>query len=175
MGWKIKGRPPELKKFLIIVAPHTSNWDFIIGLFVRRILKFRSSYLAKSQLFKWPFGTLFRKLGGYPVDRSGKRNMVDQVTELYNTHETFVLAITPEGTRKNVARWKTGFYYIASRAEIPLVLVSIDYKKKQVTFHDAYQLSGDVNTDTDYINSIYQNIEGKNRRAAPFILEKKTE
>lgn len=97
--------------------------------------------------------------------------MVDQVIDLINANEYFVLAITPEGTRRNVVRWKTGFYFIALKAGIPLVLVSIDYKKKQVIFHDAYMLTGDKKADADFINSCYINVEGRNRKAAPFILE----
>ncbi len=172
MGWKIKGDVPRhLNKFLIVVAPHSSNWDFIIGLFVRCILKFKSFYLAKSQLFKRPWGWLFRSLGGYPVDRKSSHNLVDQVVEMINKNDYFVLAITPEGTRKNVSRWKTGFYFIAKKSAVPLVLTSIDYIKKEVEFNPPYYLSGNIIEDENYINTIYSTVSGKNRKPAKFILE----
>ena len=172
MGWKIKGDVPRhLSKYLIIVAPHTSNWDFIIGLFVRRILKFKSYYLAKSQLFKRPWGWLFRNLGGYPVDRNSSHNVVDQVVDMINNNDYFVLAITPEGTRKKVARWKTGFYFIAKKLSVPIVLTSIDYLKKEVIFNQPYYISGNTTQDENFINNVYSTVMGKNRKPAKFILE----
>lgn len=171
MKWKIKGDVPRhLNKYLIIVAPHTSNWDFIIGLFVRRICKFKSGYLGKSQLFKWPHGWLFRWLGGYPVDRKSTHNLVDQVVDLINSNSFFVLAITPEGTRSNVTKWKTGFYFIAKKSGIPIVLTSLDYKNKLVTFDQPYYITDNMKADEDYINERFQNVFGKNRITAPFIL-----
>jgi 1-acyl-sn-glycerol-3-phosphate acyltransferase len=172
MGWKIKGDVPRhLDKYLIVVAPHSSNWDFIIGLFVRSILKFKSYYLAKSQLFKRPWGWLFRGLGGYPVDRNSSHNLVDQVVDLINKNNYFVLAITPEGTRKNVSRWKTGFYYIAQKSMVPLVFASIDYLKKEVEFNPPYYITGNRKEDETFVNKIYSTISGKNRKPAKFILE----
>ncbi|MEP7264689.1 MAG: 1-acyl-sn-glycerol-3-phosphate acyltransferase [Bacteroidota bacterium] len=171
MKWKIKGDVPRhLNKYLIIVAPHTSNWDFIIGLFVRRICKFKSGYLGKRQLFNWPFGWLFRRLGGYPVDRKSAHNVVDQVVNLINVNDFFVLAITPEGTRSNVVKWKTGFYFIAKKSGIPIVLTSLDYNKKLVTFDQPYYILENMHADELYINSRFVNVSGKNRITAPFKL-----
>jgi 1-acyl-sn-glycerol-3-phosphate acyltransferase len=175
MGWSISGDVPrQLNKYLIIVAPHTSNWDFIIGLFVRRILNFRSSFLAKHQLFKGPAGALFRKLGGYPVYRNASYNMVDQVVNLIKNNDHFVLAITPEGTRGNVQKWKTGFYYIALKSGIPLVMAVMDYSRKNVTFTLPYYPTGNAKADEVFINNIFMNAKGLNRKAAPLVLNEKT-
>ena len=117
MGWKLIGDVPHHeKKYIIIVAPHTTNLDFIIGILVRGILGFNSKYLGKKSLFKAPFGWFFRMMGGYPVDRSRSTNLVDQVVEIFNNHEEFVIGLAPEGTRENVGEWKTGFYFIAQKA-----------------------------------------------------------
>src|SRR4029078_2720144 len=98
-GWKIDGGMPAEKKYIIIVAPHTSNWDFMIGLCVRSILRFDAKFLGKKELFRFPFGALFRWLGGVPVDRSRHANMLDAVADLYNRNEELIIAIAPEGTR----------------------------------------------------------------------------
>lgn len=144
--------------------------DFIVGLFVRSILKFKSGFLAKKELFRFPFGILFRALGGYPVDRSSKHNLVDQVVDIIKKQNHFVMAVTPEGTRKKVARWKTGFYHIALNANIPLVLSAIDYQKRNVSFSDPLYLTGDTSADAVLINNYYSTTHGKNRMAAQLVL-----
>src|SRR2546430_128791 len=112
IGWRVEGSfPPDLKKYIIAVAPHTSNWDFVIGVMARSILNIqRARFLGKSQLFKAPFGWFFRAIGGHPVDRSSSHDMVHQVATIFNEHNEFILAIAPEGTRKKVTKLKTGFY-----------------------------------------------------------------
>ena len=176
MKWNITGDVPrDISKFLIIVAPHTSNWDIIIGLFVRRIRNFQSSFLAKSTLFKGIGGNIFRKLGGFPVYRNSKHNMVDQVVKLIGENDRFVLAITPEGTRGNVTKWKTGFYYIAKKTNVPLVLTTIDYRKRTVHFFKPYYITGNTVLDAEYINNCFIGVNGLNRIAAPFVLNEKTE
>jgi len=113
-GWKIKGNiPNELKKYVMIVAPHTSNIDFFVGLATRSILRLDTKYLAKKELFRPPLGWIFYALGGYPVDRSKPGKLVEKVAEIYNNHDKFSICITPEGTRKYAAEWKTGFHKIA--------------------------------------------------------------
>ena len=116
-GWKINGHFPEqVKKYVIAVAPHTSNWDFVVGVAARSILRIqRAKFLGKSQLFRPPFGWLFRRLGGYSVDRSKSQDVVEQVAHIFDQHDDFVLALAPEGTRKKVGKLKTGFYYIAKK------------------------------------------------------------
>jgi 1-acyl-sn-glycerol-3-phosphate acyltransferase len=169
-GWKIQGDVPrDLKKYIIAVAPHSSNWDFPIGLAVRSIKRFKSNFLGKKELFKAPFGWLFRKLGGYPVDRSHKTNLVDQVVEIIRTNEHFVIAIAPEGTRKKVDKWKSGFYYIAHKAEIPIVFASFDYPSKTVEFRPPFYPTGDLEKDSKVIMEFFEGKKGKNRNVCPIV------
>lgn len=156
-GWKIVGdMPADQKKYIIIAAPHTSNWDFIVGLCVRSLLGFESNFLGKKSLFRWPLGWLFKKLGGYPVDRASRNNLVDQVVELFKSNEKFVIAIAPEGTRKVVSDWKTGFYYIALKAGVPIVRSKFDIKNKCVTVYPPYWPTGNIEADMVQIKEVYQ-------------------
>jgi 1-acyl-sn-glycerol-3-phosphate acyltransferase len=156
LGWKVIGDVPRnVKKYIIIAAPHTSNWDFIIGVTVRSIMGFDSKFLGKKSLFRKPFGGLFRWLGGYPVDRSQRRNLVDQVVEIFNNHEEFVIAIAPEGTRKNVGEWKTGFYHIAHGAKVPIVRSKIDMKRRNVEFFDPFWTTGNIEVDLPKIKEVF--------------------
>lgn len=163
-GWKIHGQfPPELKKYIVAVAPHTSNWDFLVGVAARSILRMRKiKYVAKSQLFKAPFGWIFRKLGGYPIERSSSNDMVKQVINLFNTNDHFILAITPEGTRKKVDKLKTGFYYIAKGAHVPIIPVGFDFKRKEVILGQPLYPSDDMQADFDQLYKFYSQITGKN-------------
>jgi 1-acyl-sn-glycerol-3-phosphate acyltransferase len=121
---------PSHKKYVIAVAPHTSWWDFPVGVLARSALHIEHArYLGKSQLFKPPFGWIFRKLGGTPVDRSSSHDMVEQVVKIFNAHDEFVLALAPEGTRQKVQKLRTGFYYIAKGAGVPIVPVGFDFEK----------------------------------------------
>ena len=164
-GWRVIGdMPHDIKKYVIIVAPHTSNWDFIIGVLVRCTLGFKSMYLGKKELFRPPFGWLFRKLGGYPVDRSKKANVTDQVVDYYNSHEAFAIAVAPEGTRKKVAKWRTGFYFIAYKAGVPIVPAVIDRKHKKVTIHPPFWPTGDLDADLPKLQACYQHLN-KNKAA----------
>lgn len=169
-GWKINGDVPrDLKKYIIVVAPHTSNWDFLLGLAVRSILKFPSNYLGKKELFRPPFGWLFKKLGGYPVDRSGSHNLVDQVVDIYNKEDQFVIAIAPEGTRKKVTKWKTGFYHIAMKAKIPIVMAAFDYPSKTVFFNSPFYPSGIISEDVQVMEKFYKDKMGKSRGVTPIL------
>lgn len=171
-GWKISGDVPrELKKFIIIVAPHTSNWDFPIGLAVRSIMRFKSNYLGKEELFRPPFGWMFRKLGGHPVDRKAHHKMVDQVAELFKKEENFVLAIAPEGTRKKLNKWRTGFYHIAVKAEVPVVMVSFDYPTKTVFISTPFYPSGDLPKDVRIMEAFFKDKKGKFRGVNPILKE----
>ncbi len=168
LGWKIIGDVPrDLKKYIIIVAPHSSNWDFLIGLSLRSIMKFPSNYLAKKELFKPPFGWLFKRLGGFPVDRDKHSNLVDQVVALYNKEEQFVIAIAPEGTRKNVSKWKTGFYHISVKAKVPIVMVALDYEHKSILWEKPFYPVGDFEIDRKVIEEFFKDIKGKNREVMP--------
>lgn len=172
LKWKIKGDVPRhLKKYIIAVAPHTSNWDFMIGLAVRSILRFKSNYLAKKELFDSPLGWLFYRLGGQPVDRKHSANLVDQVAGIFDSKEEFVIAVTPEGTRKNVKKWKTGFYYIALKAGIPIVLAGIDYPSKTVEFSQPLFPTGDFNQDIEEMMRFFRKFRGKNRGVSEAVPE----
>lgn len=159
IGWKIKGDVPRNEnKYIIIVAPHTSNWDFLIGVLARGIVGFDSKYLGKKSLFKPPFGWFFRMMGGYPVDRSKKTKLVDQVVDIYNKHNRFVIALAPEGTRTNVMEWKTGFYYISYKAGIPIVPVIMDHSRKLVEFFEPFWPTGDIDSDMPKLKSHYTSV-----------------
>lgn len=166
LGWKIIGDPPVLKKYLIVVAPHTSNWDFMIGLAVRSIKGIQANFLGKRELFRPPYGWIFRKLGGYPVDRKSASHLVDQIVQIARKEERFIVAIAPEGTRSRVEKWKTGFYYIAVGAAIPIVLVSVDYPSKTVVWGEPLYPVGDLNRDADRIDAFFKDKKGKNRGVA---------
>ncbi len=162
-GWTLKGSfPYHLKKCVVIVGPHTSSWDFIIGVAWRSKLRLtHAKYLGKAELFKGPFGFIFRKLGGFPVERSEKHHMVDQVVELFTTHESFILVLSPEGTRKKVDRLRTGFYYIAKKAGVPIVMTGLDFAKKEASFSEPFFTTDDETADLRHIYEFYAPIKGK--------------
>ncbi len=163
-GWKVVGSfPVGLRKYIIAVAPHTSNWDFVIGVMARSILHLRKAkFLGKSQLFRAPYGWFFRWLGGYPVERSSHHDMVQQVVNIFDKHEDFVLAIAPEGTRKKVQKMKTGFYFIALKASVPIIPVGFDFHLKQVVIGEPFYPTGDLENDLKVLLAFYSSIKGKN-------------
>ena len=166
-GWKVVGGPPRgINKYVLVPMPHTSNFDFPIGLLVRSKLKIPANFVGKSSLFKPPHGWIFRLLGGYPIDRSKRHNAVEQIVQLFQSNDTFVLAITPEGTRKKVDQLKTGFYYIALNAGVPLVRVAIDFGTKTVSFSDPYYPTGDYEKDLPEFLSFYKGARGYNNDLA---------
>lgn len=162
LGWRIIGGfSPELKKAVIIVVPHTSWHDFYVGVFVRRISKANIHWVGKKELFKWPFGWYFRYMGGSPLDRTSGQNKVEAITSIFNSKEEFRLTLAPEGTRKKVAVWKTGYYYIAQSAGVPIVPVSFDYSTKTVTINAPFYPTGDIEADTIKLRSFYDGVIGK--------------
>lgn len=164
-GWKINSEVPEgLQKYIIAVAPHTSNRDFFIGLMARGIMGFRSSFMGKSSLFRFPLGIIFRALGGIPVDRSKNHNMVDQISKIAIERDRFILAIAPEGTRKKVQKWKSGFYYIAYKARIPIVFAQLDWANRQVNFLKPFYPAGDFEAELPVMKSFFTGIRGYHKR-----------
>lgn len=162
MGWKLQGTiDPSIKKCVVIVAPHTSWFDFLIGLMVRRILRLEINFLAKKELFKPPFGWYFRWVGGTPLDRTPNQNKVDAIAEIFRRKDVLRLAMSPEGTRKKTERWKTGFYYIAKAAKVPVIRVAFDYGKKQVTFSEPFYPTENVEKDLREILEFYDGVQGK--------------
>lgn len=162
-GWKIEGQfPPGLKKFVVAIGPHTSNWDFIVGVAARSILRLQhAKFLGKSQLFKPPFGWFFRAIGGYPVERSKSSDMVEQVAAIIRRHDEFILAMAPEGTRRKVERLRTGFYYIAKAAGIPVIPVGFDFGKRAVIIGEPLY-PGDVESDMNTLIHFFAGVQGRN-------------
>ena len=161
IGWKVVGEREFPDKCLVIAAPHTSNWDFAIGRCFAYIIGIVPKYLIKGELFFPIFGTLIKWNGGIPVYRYSKNNVVDQISELYNSKEKLVIGISPEGTRKKADSWKTGFYHIAVKANIPILLVKMDYKNKEVGVIYILKPTGNLEKDFDVIQEKYKDIIGK--------------
>lgn len=163
MGWKIKGEAPhDVKKYIMIVAPHTSNWDFIIGVLARPLMRLSHvKFVGKSQLFKPPYGWLFRWMGGYPVDRSKANNLVEAIVNIYNEKDAFAIAIAPEGTRKYVGKLKTGFYHIAKGAGIPIVTAGFDFPSKTILIHDPFYPTDDMEADLSKLMDVFRHIKGR--------------
>jgi len=160
-GWSIQGEVPNyLKKAVIIVCPHATWVDFPVGLGVRSVLKRKIYFWGKKELFKPPFGWLFNLLGGYPVDRSKHTNLVDSIVDIYQSKEEFLAALAPEGTRKDVQELKSGFYYIAHLASVPIVMVGFDFVNKKVVVNKPFIPTGDFNHDKIEIAKFYQTIPG---------------
>lgn len=161
LGWKIIGDIPTEKKYVIILAPHTSNWDFIIGRCFGYILGIEAKFLGKSQLFKFPYGWIFTLMGGIPVDRSKHNNLVSFAIDLFNNTKQLVLGIAPEGSRSRVDSWKLGFYHIAVGADIPIAISFLDYTKKEAGIKLMFKPEGKLENDLKNIEAIYKNIEPK--------------
>lgn len=161
-GWKVVGEfPTDLKKYVIIGAPHTSYWDFVMAILVRSIKNEKINFIGKSSLFKPPFGFIFRWMGGAPVDRSKSNNLVDAIVQVFNSKDEFRLALSPEGTRKKVDGWKTGFYYIAKGAKVPIVLFTFDFGNKQIALSKPFYPTDSVESDFKFFKAYYKNIKGK--------------
>jgi 1-acyl-sn-glycerol-3-phosphate acyltransferase len=161
LGWKVVIDIPTQKKYVIIVSPHTSNWDFIIGRCFGYMLEIEAKYLAKSQLFRFPYGWIFRLLGGIPVDRSKHNNLVAYAIHLFKSYEELVLGLAPEGSRSRVEKWKLGFYHIAVGANIPIALAYLDYAKKEAGIGEMFLPSGDMEKDLQKIEGFYKGISPK--------------
>lgn len=171
-GWKMKGYRPDLNKFVLIVAPHTSNWDFFIGLCARSLSDLESRFLIKNSITKIPIiGWLVYQLGGRGVDRSRHTNLVDQVAELFEKEDKFVMTITPEGTRSFNPNWKTGFYRIASKAKVPIQVVGFDFENRVVEYAELIYPSGDMDKDIEHIKDYYSTIKGRHPEMG--VLQKK--
>ncbi len=170
LGWKIDGVPPDEKKFVIVAAPHTSNWDFVIGLAVAWVYSMDAKFVGKHTLFRWPMGAFMRWAGGIPLDREKSRGFVNTVVDEFNKRENLIVAITPEGTRKRVQKWKTGFYHIANEAQVPIALGFLDYGRKVVGFGPAIWPTGNIGSDLLQIQEFYNGVTGKHpAKTAPAI------
>lgn len=162
LGWKVVGGIDEnIKKCIVIAVPHTSWWDFFLGIFSRGILDIEINFLAKKELFIFPFKLFFKWVGGAPLNRGKKENKVDAIVKIFREKEIFRLALAPEGTREKVAEWKTGFYYMALKANIPIVPVAFDYGKKEVVYNNPFYPTGNIEADFKVLQSYYIGVIGK--------------
>lgn len=160
-GWTLKIKLPEEKKFVLIGAPHTSNWDLPLALLAFWSIDLKIYWVAKIQIFKGPLHNFFSALGGIPVDRSCSYGFIEQITERFKLTNEMVLTIAPEGTRKQTEHWKSGFYYIATKANVPIVFGYIDYAKRTLGFEQILHPGGDIEADMKIIADYYKNIQGK--------------
>ena len=161
LGWKVLGQPPYgVGKAIWVGAPHHSNWDLAVSIGARATMRFDISFLAKKEIFRWYSGWFFRALGGLPVDRTKANNLVDAVVEIFRENETMHIAITPEGTRDDVSALKRGFYYMALKADVPLILVGFDYPRKAFVIREPLHLTGDYQRDMEHFYDFYLTIQG---------------
>lgn len=160
-GWKIGPWGDDVPKCVICVAPHTSNWDFIIAISFYKSLGGNPHFLMKKDWFFFPVGNILRAIGGIPVNRSKNSSLSDQMAEMFRTHNDFQLALSPEGTRKKTTQWKTGFYYIALKANVPITLAYLDYTQKEIGVKAIFHPTGDADKDIEKIKSYYKDVHAK--------------
>ncbi|NVK21608.1 MAG: lysophospholipid acyltransferase family protein [Kangiellaceae bacterium] len=161
MGWKVVGQlPEEQKKYVVIFAPHTSNWDFVLMLMVRFCFKMKVAYLGKHTLFKPPFGWFFRMFGGIPVERSAAHNVVDMAANIIKERDEIQFALAPEGTRSKKPYWKSGFYHIALKAEVPILLAYMDSSKGVLGLGPLFYPTGVVEEDLEFLRDFYKDKPG---------------
>ncbi len=161
MGWKFNGTFPQLDQCVVIVIPHTHWLDFPLGVVVRKVINKEINYIGKKALFKPPYGWFFRWMGGTPVDRTKNTNMVDAVVQVFKEKKVFRFALAPEGTRKKVTALKTGFYYIAQKAGVPIVMVAFDFGRKEVKFSEPLFTTDNINQDFKKVRQFYKGVEGR--------------
>jgi len=160
-GWRAEGSLADLPKCVLIVAPHTSNWDFLVMLALAVALRIKATWMGKHTLFRPPLGWLMRRLGGLPIDRGARHNVVEQAVESFRARDRLVLAILPEGTRKRTPYWRSGFYHIAMGANVPIALGFADYRRKVGGIGRVIVPSGDVDADMALIRDFYSGKTGK--------------
>jgi 1-acyl-sn-glycerol-3-phosphate acyltransferase len=160
-GWRAEGSLADCPKCVIVVAPHTSNWDFPVLVLVAIALRLKVTWMGKHTLFRPPFGWIMLRLGGLPINRSARHNMVDQAVESFRTHDRLLLAIPPEGTRKRAPYWRSGFYHIALGAQVPIAFGFADYRRKVGGIGGVIMPTGDADADMALIRDFYSGIVGK--------------
>lgn len=155
-GWRFTGSDfPDIRKFVLIVAPHTSNWDFPVGIMAMYALGIRGTFLGKDTLFKFPLGVLMRFLGGFPVDRSARSDVVTQTVELVERSERIIVVLSPEGTRKLTPRWRSGFYWIAQKSGIPILPIAFDFSRRAIHVHPVFAPTGDQDADIAELRKLF--------------------
>lgn len=161
MGWTVDVTEDHPDKFIICLAPHTSNWDFALGQIYSSAIGMKINFLMKKEWFFWPLGPIFKRLGGIPVYRDKKTSMTDAMAEAAKQAKTFRLCITPEGTRSKTEEWKKGFYFIALKARLPILLYGVDYEKKLIRCTKTFIPMGDLERDMRDIKLYFKDFKGK--------------
>jgi 1-acyl-sn-glycerol-3-phosphate acyltransferase len=162
LGWRLEVELPSVSKYVLVVAPHTSNWDFVIGILAAWTLGLpQPRWVGKDSLFKPPLGWIMHAIGGIPVDRSKSQNFVEQVAARFAEEDVFLLGIAPEGTRRHTQYWRSGFYYIAHQAGVPIVLIYLDFARKVVGTGPMIEPTGDIEADFEVIRAFYSTVQGK--------------
>ena len=165
LGWRITGNAnlskDTVKKAVLIAAPHTSWHDFFIGLLLRKVIDVKCHFIGKKELFVGPLGWYLKKIGGSPLDRTSGQNKVEAIAQMFENKEEFRLALSPEGTRKKVEKWRTGFYYIALKAKVPIIMFTLDFKNKQNHISKPFYPTGDIEKDLKFMHDFYHGVMGK--------------
>ncbi len=161
MGWTHEVTEPHPDKYIICLAPHTSNWDFVIGQLYNQAMGMKSNFLMKKEWFFWPLGPIFRRMGGIPVYRKKHASMTDIMAETARSTEHFRLCVTPEGTRSKVMEWKRGFYIIALKADLPILLYGLDYERKLIQCTRTIMPSGNIEADMRQIKLYFKDFKGR--------------
>lgn len=164
LGWRIAGTPPAIPKYVLIAAPHTSNWDFPYTLMVCFALRLQVYWMGKASLFPPVLGRIMRWLGGIPVNRSQRNNLVDSTVAAFDNSKQLIVIVPPEGTRAKVTHWKTGFYHIAVGAQVPIALGYLDFARKEASIARLFEPTGDIEADMKEIKAFYVGIRGKNQQ-----------
>lgn len=165
-GWHVESTPPPMQKGVVIIYPHTSNWDFVLGVLARTVLQLRMHWVGKHTLFSWPFEGIMRWLGGVPVDRRSTHGFVEQLKKEFDRYDQIFITITPEGTRSHTDYWRSGFYHIALGLKVPLGLATFDYQQRIVYLTQWTMLTGDVEKDLASIRDVYRDAKGKHPELA---------
>lgn len=165
LGWQVVGNTniskSTVKKAVIIAAPHTSWHDFYIGVLLRAVLQVKTNFVGKKELFVFPFGWFFKALGGSPINRGANENKVEAIAQLFKGKDEFRMALSPEGTRKKVATWRTGFYHIAKKAQVPIIMFTLDFENKQNKISEPFYPTDDIEADFKFMRQFYEGVKGK--------------
>jgi len=162
LGWTLQVDIPVIKKFVAIAAPHTSNWDFPLGILAAKAINLKVHWMGKHSLFRWPYGWFFRAIGGTPIRRGQGQNYIQQMADLFDRSDELVLALAPEGTRSKTDHWKTGFHYIARAANVPILMGYLDWGNRQVGIGGMFYPEEDIEVNFARIRKFYENRHGKN-------------
>lgn len=165
LGWQVVGSTnmskDTIKKAVLIAVPHTSWHDFYIGLLLRTVIGIKANFIGKKELFTWPLGYYMRSIGGRAIDRTSGQNKVEAIAKLFENNDEFRLNIAPEGTRKKVDEWRTGFYYIAKAANVPIIMFTLDFKNKQNKVSEPFYPTEDMEADFKFMRQFFEGVVGK--------------